>query len=200
MVEQIPREKIENGITLCLNRVSEYLLDAEGLSNQQSASQGTLQNAAILVTLAIEELGKAIILRKRSEEQPNDKIVQVEREAFGGRDAREHKQSEAFIQIDAKLKLLHRVAFSEAAFGPAFDTKDVDISPDTRLELSFVDFQNSDWSRSPPNEPMRLKALVIGAKEVVKSERDMQVERFKKREDQLTAKSSQGLSILTRKD
>ncbi len=57
MVEQIPREKIENGITLCLNRVTEYLLDAEGLSNQ-SASQGTLQNAAILVTFAIEELGQ----------------------------------------------------------------------------------------------------------------------------------------------
>ena len=199
MVEQIPREKIENGITLCLNRVSEYLLDAEGLSNQ-SASQGTLQNAAILVTFAIEELGKSIILRKRSEEQSDPKSVQVEREAFGGRDAREHKQSEAFTQIDAKLKLLPRAAFSAAAFGPDIDRKDVDISPDTRLKLSFVDFANGDWSRSPPIEPRRLKALVIGAKEVLKSEQATQDERFKKRADQLTANGSQGLPILTRKD
>ncbi len=199
MVEQIPREKIENGITLCLSRVSEYLLDAERLSNQ-SANQGTLQDAAILVTFAIEELGKAIILRKRSEEQSNAEIVQVEREAFGGRDAREHKQSEAFTQIDAKMKLLPRAAFSAAAFGPDFNTKDVDISPDTRLELSFVDFENGDWPRSPPIEPRRLKALVIGAREVVKSEQATQDERFKKRRDQLTAKGSQTPRILTRKD
>ncbi len=183
MVVQIPREKIENGITLCLNRVSEYLLDAEGLSNQ-SASQGTLQNAAILVTFAIEELGKAVILRKRSGDQSNAEIVHVEREAFGGRDAREHKQSEAFTQIDAKLKLLPRAIFSAAAFGPDFNTKDVDISPDTRLELSFVDFENGDWSRSPPIEPRRLKALVIGAREVLKSEQLTQDERFTKRGDQ----------------
>ncbi len=124
----------------------------------------------------------------------------MEREAFGGRDAREHKQSEAFTQIDAKLKLMPRAVFSAAFFGPDFDTKDVDISPETRLKLSFVDFENGDWSRSPPMEPRRLKALVIGAKEVLKSEQATQDERFKKRVDQLTVKAYQNPPILTRKD
>ena len=186
MEQQIPRGKIEAGITLSLSRVNEYLLDAERLSDQ-NPSQGTLQDAAILVTFAVEELGKAIILRKRSEEQATTEIVKVEGQVFGGRDAHEHKQSEAFKLIDAKLKRLHRAAFPEA-FGPDFDIHDVDISPDTRLQFSFIDFKNGDWSRPPPVEPKKLRALIIGAKEVVRAEEALQAERFKEIGDQTTRK------------
>jgi len=190
MEKRIPREKIETGITLCLSRVSEYLQDAGGLIVQQNVSQGTLQDAAVLLTLAIEELGKAIILRMRSEEQATSELVQVEHQVFGGRDAHEHKQSESFKLIDAKLKRLHRAAFSREAFGPDFDINDVDVSTDTRLKLSFVDFEDGEWSRPPPIEPKRLRALIVGAKEALKSEETLQEERFKKTGDQLTIKNS----------
>ncbi len=187
MEQRIPREKIEAGITASLNRVGEYLLDAEGLSNRMDAGQGSLQDATILVTFAIEELGKAIILRKRSEEQGESKIISVEHQVFGGRDAHEHKQSEAFKLIDADLKRLHRAGFGPH-FGPGFDIKNVDISPTTRLELSFIDFNNGEWSRAPAVEPMRLKALIVGASEVMRSEKAQQEERFKKIGDKLTEK------------
>jgi len=187
MEKQIPRGKIETGITRCLSRVSGYLLDAERLIEPQTAGQGSLQNATILLTFAIEELGKAVILRMRSEEKPQTETVVVEHQVFGGRDAHEHKQSEAFKLIDASLKRLHNAAFSATAFGPDFDIEDVDISPATRLELSFIDFNDGDWSSPPPVEPKRLRALIIGATEVMKSEKALQEERFKKIGDKVTA-------------
>lgn len=185
MEERIPRDRMETGIKLCLSRVSEYLLDAERLSDRLDAGQGTLQDAAILVTFAVEELGKAIILRKRSEEQIGADIVKVEHQVFGGRDAHEHKQSEAFRLIDSSLKRLHRAGFGPG-FGPGFDIHNVDISPDIRLQLSFIDFKNSDWSQPPPVEPRRLKALIIGAREAMKSEQSQQEERLKKMGNKLT--------------
>ena len=181
----IPREKIESGITAGLKRVGEYLDDADRLTVQPNSSQGTLQDAAILVTFGIQELGKAIILRKRSEEQPSD-IVKVERLAFGGRDAHEHKQAEAFKSIDSGLKRLHTAGFGPG-FGPNFDIQSVDISPETRLELSFVDFVNGDWVSPPLVEPKRLKALIEGAKEVLKEELGLQAERFKKMGDRISS-------------
>ncbi len=193
MEERIPREKIETGIACCLIRVSEYLLDAERLVEPQNAGQGTLQDAAILVTFAVEELGKAVILRKRSEEQVEAQTIVVEHQVFGGRDAHEHKQYEALKLIDANLKRLHKAAFSPEVFGRDFDIHDVDISPDTRLQLSFIDFENGDWSLPPPLEPKRLRALIIGAKEAMKSEQTQQEERLRKLGNKVAVKPSRQL-------
>ena len=181
MVERISREKVEAGIRLCLNRVSEYLLDAEHLTTKADTSDGTLQNTTILLTFAVEELGKAIILRKRCEEQPSAELVEVEYEAFGGRNAREHKQSEAFKLIDARLRQLHQ--------GRDSGMDDVGVSVDTRLKLSFVDFENGEWMTPPPIEPERLRALIEGTKEAVKSERALEKERSKRMDNQVSVKS-----------
>ncbi len=119
----------------------------------------------------------------------NTDTVKVGHAVFGGRDAHEHKQSEAFKLIDARLKRLHKAGFSSKGFGPDFDIKDVDISPDTRLQLSFADFENGDWSRPPAIEPIRLKALILGVREATESERSLQAERFKKMGDKVSAET-----------
>ena len=173
MIKPIPRKKVEAGITLCLNKVDEYLLDAEHLISQRDPSEGTLHNTTILLTFAVEELGKAIILRKRCEEQPSAELVQVEYEAFGGRDARDHKQSEAFKLIDVILRQLHHRQDS--------GMEDVGVSPDTRLKLSFVDFEDGGWLSPTSIEPQRLRAIIVGAKEALKSERAL--ERRRERTD-----------------
>ena len=68
---------MESGITLCLERVIEYLTDASSLLEVQNQSLGTSKNAAILATFAIEELGKLIILRESLERQPVGETIKV---------------------------------------------------------------------------------------------------------------------------
>ncbi len=90
MVRKIPRDRIETGIAACLSRVGEYLEDSERLIDS-SMRQSTFHNAAELGTFALKGLGKAVILRKRFEEQSDAEIVNVEDQVFGGGDAHEHK-------------------------------------------------------------------------------------------------------------
>src|SRR5947209_1958212 len=94
----IPQNEIEPGISRCLSKVEGLLGDAERLTGS-SPSQQTLQNAAILVTFAVEELGKAIVFRKRLQEQSSPSTITVEAKVFEGRGAHDFKQAEAFALI-----------------------------------------------------------------------------------------------------
>ncbi len=78
------------------------------------------------------------------------------------------------------MKRMPTAAFGPDSFDSNFGLKDVDISPDTRLKLSFIDFENGEWSRPPPAEPRRLKALMAGAKDTILSELSLQEERYQK--------------------
>src|SRR5947208_9861216 len=118
----MPRKLLESGITMCLERVIEYLSDASSLLQAQQQS-GTLKNATILATFGIEELGKAIILRESLQRQPGVETVKVSSSIFVGKKAHDTKQEAAFRLMGSGSRKVHVAAFN-SDFGDDFDIKD----------------------------------------------------------------------------
>ncbi len=123
--------------------------------------------------LRFEELGKAIILRNRLQ-NTTGATVTVEARVFEGRGAHELKQSEAFALIGSTPARLHEATYNSTVFDEHFDTRPTDISADTRLALTFVDFVDGRWQYAPIVERRRLEALISGTRSVLNSERELQ--------------------------
>jgi AbiV family abortive infection protein len=133
---RIPRRLVPKGIELCKKNVADYLDDARTI-----ISKGRLCHAFLSVQLAIEELGKAIILKEEYERSGNDFIL-VDAAVFGKDGGRGHKlkASKAWTMLDPSRKILHKGGFEKGAFSEYGFDVDTEASHHTRLKCAYVDF------------------------------------------------------------
>lgn len=183
----IPADIVEAGISRCLNRVRDHLHDARVLTEPTTTTQGTFQNAATFVILAVEETDKAIVLRERSEKQVGEKFVKVDSALFK---SHPYKLSEAFKILGPQYARLHKAAFDPKTFSSDYDIFDTNISSDAREALMYIDFdeKSNEWSHTPTVDPERLRKLMKITVEVMESEETLQEERTKKIGNRLTMK------------
>jgi len=153
---KIPRDKIPEGIKRSVEEIKRYVSDAELLIEKTS-----LRHALILVQFAIEELGRASILKKRFEEAESKDIVEVEDVLFGGRGSHKYKEDEAWRLLDPQLRTIHEGAFNRRHFTRHFDVSEV-LTHNARLEVSFVAWDEyiKDWKIPPTIDKEKVRELL----------------------------------------
>ena len=163
---RIPREDISLMIDLCFENISQFLLDAE-LIHLQSPR---FDHSIAFVQFAIEELGKAGILRKRLLETTDD-VVEVSDAVFGRvRGSHRLKENEAWTILSLELRVLARAAFDPEFFDPRFFvTQDVKLSHEERLRSLFVDFIDGTPTLGAAAEKERLTNIITSMKEEVET-------------------------------
>lgn len=143
---EIPRAKIQQGVDLCKKNIFVFLSTAEILLKSDN-----LGHAAMNVEFAIEEFGKALMLKDEYEKRTDP--VQVADSVFRSH----HRKSERAWKsgdpsaLDSKFKMISDGGFERSddgkqGFSRAF-TQVINITHYIRLECAFVDYDNSenDW-------------------------------------------------------
>ena len=147
---KIPLEKIKEGVHLSKQKCLEHLDCAELL-----ASNNLPGNAMILLEFAIEEFGRSVAFNKnlRSGSPEVDNSIM-----------RSHKSKydEAWTVLPQKLKTVYEGSFDPAIFDPnIFNCRKETISPETRLEATFVnwDEKTQEWKDSIRADPEKIIAI-----------------------------------------
>ena len=157
---RISLEKIRQGVTLSKQKCIEHLSSAELL-----ASNGLANNAVVNLEFAIEEFGRAIALNenlKNSETNVDDNLQ------------KDHlcKYNKAWTVLPVELKTIYEGTFDPVVFDPAiFDTGKETVSPKTRLDATFVNYnqETEEWEtgvRANPNKIFEISKQIkasIGA-------------------------------------
>lgn len=163
---KIPRKLVPEGIELCKKNVTEYLNDAKMI-----LTRGNLCHADLSVQLAIEELGKAIILKEELEKSNGDSIL-VDEAIFGKDGGRGHelKASTAWKMLDPTLKILHEGGFEKEDFSEYDFDVDTEASHRTRLKCAYVDFIEEEqlWWVGETIDKIKILALISNIEEVLK--------------------------------
>lgn len=151
----IARLELRRGIMTCLCVSSLRLAEAESL-----LAAGFLTQAGVVFSFAVEEFGKAVMLRDafRSGDDP----VEVE-------DFYDHKVKleAASTLIPQEHLLLTSGAFQADAFqGDAFDIG-ISTSFKTRCDGLYVGWREGEWQYGAKVEPAILKASIEGVQMVV---------------------------------
>ena len=158
--KRIPIGLVQKGIESCRINALAYLDDA-----QMILSKGRFEHAYVSVQLAIEELGKAIILKEGRDEafkKPGVWHVEVESKVFGGPRSHEYKTKKAWTLLNPELKTLHKRL-------PGLDRADTEASHSTRLECAFVDFHEESqlWWLGPVIDKPKLQTLIENVKKAL---------------------------------
>lgn len=158
--KRIPIGLVQKGIEACRINASAYLDDARMI-----LSKGRCEHAYVSVQLAIEEFGKAVILKERREEafkKPGIWHVEVESKVFGGPRSHKYKAKKAWTLLDPKLKILHKRL-------PRLDRADTEASHSTRLECAFVNFYEESqlWWLGPVIDKPKLERLIENVENVL---------------------------------
>jgi AbiV family abortive infection protein len=140
--DPIPRAALRQGILTCLSVASLRLQETDLL-----LPHGLLTQAAVLFSLAVEEFGKASLLRKAFESGQDPAVV---------KDFYDHhlKIAAAGAYLDANDLLLDNAgAFDVSVFDAAtFDVgRQVDLS--TRLSGLYVDWKDGNWKHGVHVDP-----------------------------------------------
>jgi AbiV family abortive infection protein len=160
---KIPRRDIVELIKLCFMNISQFLSDAKLVHAQRPR----FDHSVALVQFAVEELGKASILRKKLQET-EDAIVEVPDRLFGGRGSHQLKEREAWTILSPELRTLARGAFDPKVFDPqVFLTEDVELSHEERLRSMFVDFDKGVPTLGIAVESELLQKLIEGVEREV---------------------------------
>lgn len=138
---EIPRAKIQEGVSLCKKNISLFLDTAERLIESDN-----LNHAAINVEFAIEEFGKTLMLK--DEYGKGTDPVQVPDGVFT---SHKHKPERAWKigdpdALDPQYKMISNGGFERQGFSRFFEQA-IDLSHEIRLECAFVDFDKTekDW-------------------------------------------------------
>jgi AbiV family abortive infection protein len=132
----IPQAKMVEGIRMILNNVSRYISDTRLLLSDKS-----VEHAALLAMFAAEELGKASLLCETLKKgEPA-----VDLGLFRGKDAHERKMDEA-RRLLGDNALLQSSRFGFARFPFILGAPDVEASSDLRMDCTFVDFKEGEWT------------------------------------------------------
>lgn len=142
MARQIPRDRVEEGLSLCRRQISD-LVDTARIILRGDTAGLYLRFVYLLLQYAIEEFGKALMLkeeflRNSSETLRFDKWV-----------SHEYKFNKAWDVLDKGLKVVHEGAFDTSAFDPAIFDTNVEASHRLRLEAGYVDYveRKGEWTR-----------------------------------------------------
>ncbi|MDE1818960.1 MAG: hypothetical protein KGI19_10215 [Thaumarchaeota archaeon] len=96
----LSRTQIEEGIRLCIEKVTDLLDDVELLCE----NDGNEATAVAIYTIAIEEYGKSLLLNKCLQSKPdNDGNFGVSKTIFGVRSIRRHGHNEKFDEAISDL-------------------------------------------------------------------------------------------------
>jgi len=162
---KIPRKLVQSGIELCKKNVADYLDDARTI-----ISKGRLCHAYLSVQFAIEELGKAVILKEEYEKSDNDPLP-VDASVFGEDGGRGHKNkaSKAWKMLNPSLKILHKGGFGEGFSEYGFDV-DTEASHHSRLKCAYVDFVEEErlWWVGETLDESNVLALIDNIEEALK--------------------------------
>ena len=158
-VKKIPIGLIQKGIEACRLNALAYLSDARKI-----LSIAHPEHAYVSVQLAIEELGKAIILKKRAEEafkKPGVWHVEIEDRLWT---SHKYKTKKAWELLDPKLRVIHKRL-------PRLDRTDTVASHSTRLECAYVEFHEESqlWWLGPVVDEPKLEKLIENVEEVLHS-------------------------------
>ena len=154
--KKIPIGLVSKGIEFCRTNALAYLDDARMI-----LSKGRFGHAYVSVQLAIEELGKAIILKERADEafkKPGVWHVEVENKLWK---SHEYKTKKAWTLLDPNLKVIHKRL-------PRLDITDTAASHSTRLECAYVDFHEKSqlWWLGPVIDKPKLEMLIENVEKV----------------------------------
>jgi AbiV family abortive infection protein len=134
---EIPKAKIQEGIDLCKSNVVDFLKDAKLI-----IAEKRLNHAYVMVEFAIEEFGKAILLKEALEQNKSDPII-VKESVF-----KSHKQKDekAWNVLDSKYKTIYDEGdFDDDGFDYKDFVTDTKAGHETRLHCAFVDFCYGNW-------------------------------------------------------
>ena len=143
---EIPRAKIQQGVDMCKKNISVFLNTAEILLKSEY-----LDHAAINVEFAIEEFGKALMLKDEYEKRTAS--VQVAESVFRNhprKSERAWKGDDPFA-LDSKFRMISEGGFERSddgkqGFSRGFEQV-INISHYIRIECAFVDWDvdENDW-------------------------------------------------------
>lgn len=158
-VKRIPIGLVQKGIEYCKLHALTYLNDA-----QKILSIAHPEHAYVSVQLAIEELGKAIILKERREatfKEPGIWHVEITNKLW--KDHR-YKTEKAWTLLDSKLRVIHKRI-------PRLDRADTRASHSTRVECAYVEFheESQQWWLGPVVDEPKLEKLIKNVEEVLHS-------------------------------
>jgi hypothetical protein len=149
----VKRSQLQEGVDLCKTNVSTYLIETNLL-----ISQGYLGHAVIFTEFAIEELGKALLIKEAFRFDQNDPF-KIEASKFYNHDT---KIDFAWDILDKKYQIL----FDEGVCYPntLFERGCVDeytlADLEGRLRTAFVDYCSSQWLLERKIKEDLLKGLV----------------------------------------
>ena len=155
---ELPRKAAIQMINLCLENSSQFITDAMLI---HSLLQDPIFDHSIAsIQFAVEELGKASIIKKGLLKNQNERI-QVPDNLFGSRGSHELKEKEGWSLLNKCSNILTKAAFDPDCFDPRdIVTTDVKVTHDERLRCLFVDYKNERVIFSVPFEKENLKTLI----------------------------------------
>lgn len=160
-VRRIPIDQVHDGIDLAMTKALTNLRSAETLL----ATPECVNDAGLLTMHALEEIGKACILRDRLEQAENNgnDFIQV-----GGRsdDFYSHpaKINAALNEMPAELRTLAMGTFDPSQ--QFFQTGSLNISQDLKEHITYTEFGDTGWISPHTLNPDHVRNLIRGLREI----------------------------------
>lgn len=151
-----PVSEIDTGIKRCLAKSESIIESAELL-----AGAGKSHEAYVLYTFAVEEFGKACLLKKMKDKatQQNLTVISNDNIIFTDHDAKIKEAEATFKNTTSKIRVIDLTAVPEFKQGMEVEFKTVEkfatsgdyLSFGNRLDALYVDYKNNKWVE--PNMP-----------------------------------------------
>lgn len=153
----IPLGLVQKGIDSCKLHALTYLNDARKI-----LSLGHPEHAYVSVQLAIEELGKAILLEEKIDgaiRKPGVWHIEIQNRLWTNH---KYKTEKAWTKLDPNLKVIHKRV-------PELDRGNTVASHSTRLECAYVDFREESqlWWLGPIIDEPKLQKLIDNVQNVL---------------------------------
>jgi AbiV family abortive infection protein len=144
----IPPSDLKPGIVQCFGKAREHLESGLTLVNA-----GRVESAANLYVLAVQELGKAKLLRDAFD--GGDSTPRIA--AFSDHDANVEKGATV---LGSSAMWLRRGAFQPGAFDPRVFDVGTPADEPTRLEVLYVNYGSTGWLKAPPVDAGELRGNI----------------------------------------
>lgn len=156
---RIPLDKIKEGIEHSLNKSSQHLEGAEAC-----ISIGNLDAAVILLEFAIEEFGRAVVLRENYKASSGEVDSKLERD-------HNYKYDKAWTVLPPELKHITHGMFDPNFFDPRMFDTGRQISHSARLEAAFVRYDKTfgKWRTAVQANERLVTRLIDGIRQQIKN-------------------------------
>ncbi|MDE1845409.1 MAG: AbiV family abortive infection protein [Thaumarchaeota archaeon] len=151
-----PASEIDNGIKKCLARSQSILESASLLLNA-----GKKNEAYVLYTFAVEEFGKACLLKKMKNTAQQQSLTTITKDTvtFHDHDAKIKEAESTFKNPTSKIRVIDIAKVPEYNPNVEIEFKTVEgyatsgdfLGFDNRLDALYVDYKNNTWVE--PNMP-----------------------------------------------